>query len=131
LSGEVEARLEELVIEQPLAGRPGANRVPAVRTGNLVFLSGHGPIATDDRITAGKLGRELTAEDGYAAARLTGLAETEHHWACHRPGRTGERLPIGRSDCRIDYQGVRRPMDSLRSRLRSLPSTTSTRLGPP
>jgi enamine deaminase RidA (YjgF/YER057c/UK114 family) len=46
-----------------------------VRTGNLLFLSGHGPAAPADGSTlAGKVGADLTVEEGYEAGRLTGLA---------------------------------------------------------
>jgi enamine deaminase RidA (YjgF/YER057c/UK114 family) len=50
-----------------------ANYVPAVRSGNLVFVSGHGPRSDDGSFVAGKLGRDLSREEGYAAARLTML----------------------------------------------------------
>ena len=47
---------------------PLANYVPAVRTGNLVYLSGHGPVV-DGSLIRGKLGADLDIEAGYAAAR--------------------------------------------------------------
>lgn len=53
---------------------PVANYVKAVRSGNLVFLSGHGPYRSDGTLVTGKLGRDLTIEEGYEAARLTGIA---------------------------------------------------------
>lgn len=68
----VEERLKELGLELPPAARPVANYVPAVRAGNLVFLSGHGPVGKD-RLIAGKLGAGLTVEEGYQAARLVAL----------------------------------------------------------
>lgn len=68
----VEKRLKELGLELPSAAKPVANYVPAVRTGNLVFLSGHGPVGKD-RLIAGKLGGGLTVEEGYQAARLVAL----------------------------------------------------------
>jgi len=46
-----------------------ANYLPAVRTGNLVFLSGHGPFKEDGSLITGKVGSELTVEQGYEAAR--------------------------------------------------------------
>jgi enamine deaminase RidA (YjgF/YER057c/UK114 family) len=46
-----------------------ANYVPAVRTGNLVFLSGHGPLKEDGSLIIGKVGSDLTTEQGYEAAR--------------------------------------------------------------
>ena len=68
----VEERLKELGLELPPAAKPVANYVPAVRAGNLVFLSGHGPVGKD-RLIAGKLGAGLTVEEGYQAARLVAL----------------------------------------------------------
>ncbi len=69
---DVEARLTELGIELPEVGVPIANFVPAVRTGNLVFVSGQGPKQADGTWITGKLGADLTIEEGYQAARLTG-----------------------------------------------------------
>ena len=68
----VEERLKELGLELPSAATPVANYVPAVRSGNLVFLSGHGPLEKD-RLITGKLGSDLTVEEGYQAARLVAL----------------------------------------------------------
>ena len=71
---EIEARLAELGIELPETPPPIANYVPGVRTGNLVYLSGLGPASQADGTTpSGKVGRDLTTEEGYEAARLTGL----------------------------------------------------------
>jgi enamine deaminase RidA (YjgF/YER057c/UK114 family) len=51
-----------------------ANYVGAVRTGNLLFVSGHGPLRTEGKPSAtGKVGRDLTVEQGYQAAREVGL----------------------------------------------------------
>ena len=68
----VEGRLKELGLELPSAAKPMANYIPAVRTGNLVFLSGHGPLEKD-RLIVGKLGSDLTVEEGYQAARLVAV----------------------------------------------------------
>lgn len=70
-----EARLAELGLELPPADEPVANYVKAVRAGDLVFLSGHGPCfgAGWSEATQGKVGRDRTIEEGYEAARLTGL----------------------------------------------------------
>jgi enamine deaminase RidA (YjgF/YER057c/UK114 family) len=70
----VTARLQELGISIPPSRPPVANYVPAVTTGNLVFLSGHGPYLADGSLITGKLGRDLSVEEGYAAARATILA---------------------------------------------------------
>ncbi len=69
-----EERLAELGIELPEMPAPIANYVRAVRTGNLVFLSGHGPLRSDGGYVTGKVGKDLSLEQGYAAARLTALA---------------------------------------------------------
>lgn len=66
-----DAKLVELGITLPPAPKPVATYIPAVRAGELLFLSGTGPF-TDGRVVfAGKLGRDLTVEQGYDAARLT------------------------------------------------------------
>lgn len=68
-----EAKLAELGIVLPEPSVPVANYVKAVRTGNLVFLSGHGPYRSDGTLVTGKLGGDLTIAEGYEAARLTGI----------------------------------------------------------
>jgi enamine deaminase RidA (YjgF/YER057c/UK114 family) len=67
---KIEALLKEKGIELPEAVKPVANYVTSVRTGNLLFLSGHGP---QKHIPLGKVGKELTFEEGYQAARNTAL----------------------------------------------------------
>ena len=66
---QVEKRLKDMGIELPPAVTPVANYVPSVRSGNLVFLSGHGPFNEDGELITGKVGADLTTEQGYAAAR--------------------------------------------------------------
>ncbi len=69
---EVEKKLAELGLTLPPSPSPVANYVPAVRSGNLLFVSGHGPAYVKDgkiEYIRGKLGRELTVEDGYQAAK--------------------------------------------------------------
>ena len=66
-----EARLAELKITLPPAPKPVATYVPAVRAGDLLFLSGTGPFKDGVIVYAGKLGKDLTVEQGYEAARLT------------------------------------------------------------
>lgn len=67
----VEQRLKELGIELPEPARPIATYVRYVQTGNLLFISGTGP---GPEIAKGKLGADMSVEDGYAAARSTGLS---------------------------------------------------------
>ena len=72
--GAVDKRLEELGITLPEMRPPVANYVPAVRTGNLLFLSGSIPAARPDGTEVrGKLGAGLSIEEGYEAARLVGI----------------------------------------------------------
>jgi enamine deaminase RidA (YjgF/YER057c/UK114 family) len=66
-------KLQELGIVLPAASKPIANYVKYVRVGNLVYLSGHGPQKTDGSYITGKLGVDLTIDEGYAAARQTGI----------------------------------------------------------
>ncbi len=68
-----EQRLVSLNLSLPQPNVPIANYVPAVITGTLLFVSGHGPARGDTVKTPGKLGRELTVEEGYHAARSSGL----------------------------------------------------------
>lgn len=69
MAGRIEGRLAELGIRLPQPMAPIANYVPWVMTGNLVVISGQVP-AVDGRITTtGRVGAEVTAEDGKAAAR--------------------------------------------------------------
>lgn len=67
-------RLQELGITLAAPRGPQANYVPAVRTGNLVFLSGIGPYLADGGLVTGRIGETLTLEEGYEAARVTILA---------------------------------------------------------
>ena len=73
----VEERLKAAGIELPppiqVPGAAPANLVPARRVGDLVYLSGQGPIIDGDVRYRGKVGSDLSVEDGYAAARLTGI----------------------------------------------------------
>ncbi len=66
-----EARLKALGIQLPPVPPPIASYVPAVRTGNLVFLAGQGPLAGGKPTVTGKVGAELTEEEGNTAARAT------------------------------------------------------------
>lgn len=67
-----EARLEQLGIELPTPYEPVANYVRTVRTGNLVFLGGHGPCEFGEA-DVGKVGRDRTVEEAYQSARRTGI----------------------------------------------------------
>jgi enamine deaminase RidA (YjgF/YER057c/UK114 family) len=69
----VEQRLTELGIELPEAPTPAASYVNAVRTGNLVFLSGTVPMMANGDIPKGKVGADVTTEEAVEHARLVGL----------------------------------------------------------
>ncbi len=68
-----EARLREMGIELGEPEPPIANYVKAVRTGDLIFLAGHGPLPPLDETVTGKVGRDLTVDQGYQAARRAGI----------------------------------------------------------
>ncbi len=68
-----EAKLKELAIELPAIGKPIANYVHVVRTGNLLFLAGKGPSKPDGSYITGKVGDDLSLEQGREAARLTAI----------------------------------------------------------
>jgi enamine deaminase RidA (YjgF/YER057c/UK114 family) len=72
---DVEERIKELGINLPIPGAPVANYVNSVRTGNLVFMAGKGPKNADGDYVTGKVGVDLTIEEGYAAARLTAIQQ--------------------------------------------------------
>jgi enamine deaminase RidA (YjgF/YER057c/UK114 family) len=70
---KVENKLKELRIDLPDPPSPIANYVPCKQTGSLVFVSGQGPIINGRQLFTGKVGAELTLEEGRQAARLCGL----------------------------------------------------------
>ena len=70
---DVEKRLKELGIQLRAPAPPVANFVNSVRTGNLVFLAGHGPQKPDGSWIKGKVGRDMSLEEGRDAARLTAI----------------------------------------------------------
>ncbi|MGM9511246.1 RidA family protein [Larkinella sp. GY13] len=72
-SQSVEAKLKEQGIELAKPTASLANYVKAVRTGNLVFLSGHVSNRADGTGIKGKLGKDLTVEQGYEAAKLSAI----------------------------------------------------------
>jgi enamine deaminase RidA (YjgF/YER057c/UK114 family) len=76
-----ERRLAELGITLPDLPKPVANYVPFIISGNLLFISGQGPRAADGKLITGKVGRDVTADEAYAHARLVGinLLSVVHH----------------------------------------------------
>lgn len=75
---DFDKKLKELGIELSPPTKPIANYVKAVRVGNLLYLSGHGPTKADGTNITGKVGKDLTIEQGYEAAKVTaaGLLST-------------------------------------------------------
>jgi len=69
-----EARIIELKLELPKAPKPVATYKTAVRHGNLLYVSGHGPLKTDGTQIKGRVGEDLDIAAGQLAARQTGLA---------------------------------------------------------
>lgn len=72
---DVEGKINELKIELPLTTKPVANYLHAVKTGNLVFMAGKGPRTTEGTLITGKIGLDLTVDQGYEAARLVAIAQ--------------------------------------------------------
>lgn len=71
---KVEEKIASLGLELPEPPQAMANYVGCVQTGNLLFVSGHGPRGADAMLThVGKVGRDFTVEQAYEAARLTCL----------------------------------------------------------
>ncbi len=69
-----ETRLAELALELPPAPKPVAVYKPVVVTGNLAYVSGHGPLRADKSLITGVVGADLDLDAGKAAARQVGLA---------------------------------------------------------
>jgi len=69
----VEQRVQELGLELPPLRAPAASYVNAVRTGNLVYLSGAGPVTADGHVPTGKVGADVTTEEAAEHARVAAL----------------------------------------------------------
>ena|SRR5687768_16588592 len=70
----IDEKLKELGVELITPTSPVANYAKAVRTGNLIYLSGHGPTKADGKDIIGKVGKDLTVEQGIEAARRTAIS---------------------------------------------------------
>ena len=71
---DAETRLKEKGIVLTAPSAPVATYVNAVRVGNLLYLAGKGPSKPDGSYVTGKVGKDLTIEQGYEAAKLTAIA---------------------------------------------------------
>ena len=74
MASSPETRVQELHLTLPPAAKPVGVYKPAVRVGNLLFVSGHGPLKPDGSLVLGRVGDTLTLEQGKEAARQAGLA---------------------------------------------------------
>jgi len=73
MSNSVDAKLKELGIELPTPPKPAAAYVPAVQSGNLVFISGQIPMVNGELQYVGKVGADLGLEDAQACARVCAI----------------------------------------------------------
>ena len=74
MASSPEKRIQELHITLPTPPKPMAKYKPAVQSGNMLYVSGHGPAKLDDKSpVVGKVGKDLTLEQGKESARLVGL----------------------------------------------------------
>jgi len=69
-----ETRVQELHLTLPSPPKPMAKYKTAVLAGNMLYVSGHGPIKSDGKMILGRVGADLTLEQGKEAARAVGLA---------------------------------------------------------
>ena len=73
IAQDAETKLKEKGIVLTPPSSPVANYVNAVRVGNLLYLAGKGPQKADNTYITGKVGKDLTIEQGYEAARITAI----------------------------------------------------------
>lgn len=66
-------RLAELKLQLPPAPKPAGVYNPVVRVGNMLYVSGHGPLLPDGSLIVGKVGSDLSEEQGKQASRQVGL----------------------------------------------------------
>lgn len=74
MASKPESRVQELRLVLPLAPKPVAKYKTAVLAGNMLYVSGHGPLKEDKTMITGRVGADLNLEQGKAAARQVGLA---------------------------------------------------------
>jgi len=70
---EIEKKIKSLGLELPDVPKPVASYIPAVHSGNFVFTSGQLPTIKGELKARGKIGRDLTVEEGYECAKLAAL----------------------------------------------------------
>ncbi|QVL33089.1 RidA family protein [Telmatocola sphagniphila] len=74
MSASAEKRVQELQLVLPPAPKPVGVYKPCVQVGNILYVSGHGPLKSDRTLITGVVGKDLNLEEGKAAARQVGLA---------------------------------------------------------
>jgi enamine deaminase RidA (YjgF/YER057c/UK114 family) len=74
MASSPEARIKELKLELPAAPKPVAKYKTAVQIGNILYVSGHGPLKADGKMITGRVGADMNPEQGKQAARQVGLA---------------------------------------------------------
>jgi enamine deaminase RidA (YjgF/YER057c/UK114 family) len=74
MASKPETRIQELHLTLPNAPKPIAKYKPAVQLGNVLYVSGHGPLKPDGKMIVGRVGADLTLEQGKEAAKVVGLA---------------------------------------------------------
>lgn len=74
MQSKPETRLQELHLTLPPVPKPMAKYKTAVLAGNMLYVSGHGPLKPDGKLISGRVGADMTLEQGKEAARAVGLA---------------------------------------------------------
>ena len=74
MASRPETRVQELHLTLPSPPKPVAKYKTAVLAGNMLYVSGHGPLKPDGKMILGRVGADLTPEQGKEAARVVGLA---------------------------------------------------------
>lgn len=74
MANTAEERLQALNVTLPPAPKPVAKYKTSVQVGNMLYVSGHGPLKADGKLMTGRVGDDMTLEEGKAAARQVGLA---------------------------------------------------------
>lgn len=74
MSSQPDARVDELHLILPTAPKPMAIYRPCLRVGNFLYVSGHGPLKPDGTLITGVVGKDLTLDEGKAAAKQVALA---------------------------------------------------------
>src|SRR6185369_3425142 len=73
MASKPETRIQELHLTLPTPAKPMAKYKSAVLAGNILYVSGHGPAKVEGKPDAGKVGKDLTIEQGKESARAVGL----------------------------------------------------------